>query len=98
MTIEDLSPLTEIAPQQSMVLDIFSRVWTSASTEPLQVPKVRDCINQNIPMLINSFNRTDAVTFVAFVGDILPNLPFEVSLICPCDASYSCNIGFAKGF
>lgn len=77
-SIEDVSPLTEIAPQQPMVLDIFSLAWSIASTEVSEVPKVRDHINKIIPMLISSFNRTDAVTFVAFIGDLLPKLPTEV--------------------
>jgi hypothetical protein len=78
MKIEDVSPLTEIAPQQSMVLDVFSLSWSSASTESSGVPKVKDRINKTIPMLISSFTRTDAVTFVAFIGDTLPKLPSQV--------------------
>jgi hypothetical protein len=79
MAIEDLSPLTEIAPQQSLVLDIFRLAWSLTATEPLEVPKVKDSINKTMPMFINSFNRTDAVTFVAFIGDTLRKLPLEVS-------------------
>jgi len=83
INIEDVSPLTEIAPQQSMVLDIFNLAWPIASTEVTEVPKVRNGIDKIIPMLISSFNRTDAVTFAAFVGDTLPKLPTEVRFICP---------------
>jgi hypothetical protein len=78
INIEDVSPLTEIAPQQSMVLDIFSLAWPIASTELSEMPKVKSRINKVIPMLISSFNRTDAVTLVTFIGDVLPRLPTEV--------------------
>jgi len=89
LNIEDVSPLTEIAPQQSMVLDIFSLAWSSASTESLNVPKVRDQINKTIPMLISSFTRTDAVTFVAFIGDTLPKLPSQVCARFGIKANFS---------
>jgi hypothetical protein len=79
IAIEDLSPLTEIAPQQSLALDIFRLAWSRTATEPPEVPKVKDSINKTMPMLINSFNRTDAVTFVAFIGDTLRKLPLEAS-------------------
>lgn len=79
IAIEDVSPLTEIAPQQSMALDVFRLAWSRTAADPLEVPKVKDCINKTLPMLISSFNRTDAVTFVAFIGDALRMLPQEVS-------------------
>lgn len=78
MNVEDLSSLTEIAPQQRMVLDIFSLAWPSASTDSSEVPKVRDRINKVLPMLVSNFSRTDAVTFTAFLGDTLLRLPREV--------------------
>jgi hypothetical protein len=78
MTIEDVSPLTEIAHQQPLVLDIFSLAWSNASTGPSEVPAVRASINRIIPTLLNSFRDTDAVTFLAFIGDTLAKLPPEV--------------------
>jgi hypothetical protein len=80
VVIEDLSPLTEIASQHSMALDVIRLAWTRTAVDPTEVPKVTDCINKTIPMLISGFNRTDAVTFVAFIGDTLRRLPQEVSL------------------
>lgn len=93
---EDVSPLTEIAPQQSMVLDIFSLAWAITSTEISEVPKVRDCLNKTIPMLISSFRGTDAVTFIAFIGDILPKLPIDVSPTYPQDINCLNLLGHAK--
>jgi hypothetical protein len=89
LNIEDISPLTEIAPQQSIVLDAFSLAWSSASTEYPELPKVRDQINKTIPMLISSFTRTDAVTLVAFIGDTLPKLPSQVCTPCEINANFS---------
>jgi Neurochondrin len=78
ITVEDVSPLTEIAHQQPLVLDIFSLAWSNASTGLSEVPAVRASINRIVPMLLNSFRDTDTVTFLAFIGDTLTRLPPEV--------------------
>lgn len=96
MNIKDVSPLTEIAPQQPMVLDVFSLAWSSASTDSPEVPKVRDQINKTIPMLISSFTRTDAVTFVAFIGDTLPKLPSQVCAPFRRNTDFSHSLGSTK--
>jgi hypothetical protein len=78
ISLEDVSPLTEIAPQYSLALDLFSLAWTNASTKFSEVSKVRDSIDKIIPLLLTTFDRTDAVTFLAFLGETLPKLPREV--------------------
>lgn len=78
INLEDLSPLTAIAPQYSLVLDVLSLAWTNASTQFSEVTKVRDSIDKIIPLLLSTFDRTDAVTFNDFLGKTLPKLPHEV--------------------
>jgi hypothetical protein len=79
LAIEDVSPLTEIAHQQPLVLDIFSLAWSNASTQLLGVPDVQKSVHRIIPMLINSFRDTDAVTLLAFIANTFVRLPAEVS-------------------
>jgi len=81
MKIEDVSPLTEIAPQQSLVLDIFSLTWSNVSTEASELPVLQNTINRVMPMLLVGFERTDAVTFLAFIGEILRKIRSEVCLL-----------------
>lgn len=80
LKIEDLSPLTEIAAQHSLALDILSFTWTNAATIPAEVEKVRKSIDELMPVLQNVFKGTDAVTFLSFVGNFLPRLVPEVSI------------------
>lgn len=80
LAVQDLSPLIEISNQDPLVLDIFNFSWTNASTIPAEVEAVKKSINQVIPALIVNFKGTDAVTFVAFVGNLLPKLEPEVSV------------------
>ncbi|PVH82390.1 DUF1941-domain-containing protein [Cadophora sp. DSE1049] len=74
LAVQDLSPLIEISNQQPLVLDIFSFSWTNASTVTAEVEAVRKSINQVIPAMIVNFKGTDAVTFITFVGNMLPKL------------------------
>jgi hypothetical protein len=77
--LEDTSPLTELATQHKLVLDIFSLAWLGASTQDAEVSRVRDSVNKVIPKLLASFSHTDAVTLLACLGETLPKLPAEVS-------------------
>ncbi|KAH7412871.1 Neurochondrin-domain-containing protein [Cadophora sp. MPI-SDFR-AT-0126] len=77
LSVQDLSPLIEISNQHPLVLDIFSFSWINASTVTGEVEAVRKSINQVIPALIVNFKGTDAVTFIAFVGNTLPKLEPE---------------------
>ncbi|KAK0121433.1 hypothetical protein ONS95_009727 [Cadophora gregata] len=74
LAVEDLSPLIEISNQHPLVLEIFSFAWTNASTVTAEVEAVRKSINQVIPAMIVNFKGTDAVTFIDFVGNMLPKL------------------------
>jgi hypothetical protein len=79
LNIRDLSPLTDIAVQYSLVLDILNYTWTNGATVPTAVEEVCKSINELIPTLQNVFKSTDAVTFITFVASFLPKLKPEVS-------------------
>jgi len=73
--ISDLDSLTEIAPSQPLVLDIFSYAWLNATLSPeTDKDKLRSEIDIRIGALVSSFKGTDAVTLMAFLADLLPRL------------------------
>jgi hypothetical protein len=80
LRIEDLSPLTEIATQDPLVLDIMAFTWTNASTASIEVLAVRNSIDKIISALLVVFKGTDAVTLINFIGSLVPKLIPEVSL------------------
>ncbi|PBP27311.1 DUF1941 family protein [Diplocarpon rosae] len=77
LALEDLSPLIEITNQYPLALEIFEYSWTNASTVNAKVQTVRRSIDQVIPKLILNFRGTDAVTFIAFLGNTLVKLESE---------------------
>jgi len=79
LNVLDLSPLTDIASQYPLVLDIISYMWLNASTSDTEVQTVQQCIDRVIPALIIVFKNTDAVTFINFLGPLLPKLEQAVS-------------------
>jgi hypothetical protein len=89
LKIEDLSPLTEIAAQNSLVLDILNFTWTNAALVTTDVEAIQKSIDKVIPTLQNTFNGTDSVTFISFLGSLLPKLVPEVSAHSLCSNSSS---------
>jgi hypothetical protein len=81
MKLEDVSSLTEIAPQQPLIMAIYSLAWSNASTEQSEIPAVKASIDNTLPLLLVSFSQSDAVTLLAFIGDAFPQLPPEVLFI-----------------
>jgi hypothetical protein len=79
---EDISPLTEIAAQHATVLDIIGFTWTTASTVGTEVFAVRQSIDKTMPILLNVFKGTDAVTFIGFTANILTKINPEVRWQC----------------
>jgi hypothetical protein len=77
--VQDLSPLTEIASHDSLVLEIITFTWLNASTITSETQVVRENIDKIIPSLLVVFKGTDAVTFISFLGKLLPKLEPEVS-------------------
>lgn len=77
--IEDITPLTEIAPQYPHVLDIINFMWINASTIDSEVQTVRESIDRTMPILLSVFDSTDAVTLIRFAGDFLSKVLPSVS-------------------
>ena len=77
--LPDLSALIEIASQYPLVLDVIKYMWLNASTLPNETQSVRENVDKVIPSLVLVFKGTDAVTFISFLGDCLPQLEPEVS-------------------
>jgi hypothetical protein len=77
--IQDLSPLIEIASQYPLVLEVIKYTWLNASAIPDEIQAVRTNVGKIIPSLVVVFKGTDAVTFISFLGDLLPKLEQEVS-------------------
>ncbi|KAK3942453.1 Neurochondrin-domain-containing protein [Diplogelasinospora grovesii] len=83
LSVDDVSPLTEMAPSQPLVLDIFGYAWlnysvtlTSLSTTPNDTDSItsfRSKLDSTIGALVSSFKGTDAVT-LSFLGRVLPSL------------------------
>lgn len=81
LKVEDLSSLTEIAPQYPLVLDILNYTWANGST--IEVQAVHESINRVIPNLLVVFKGTDAVTFLSFISSFIPKLTSEVNQYLP---------------
>jgi neurochondrin len=79
LRVEDLSPLTEIAPQNPSVLDILGFTWSNASVISNEMGDVRESLNKYMPKLLTTFKDTDAVTLISFFGSLIPKLTPEVS-------------------
>ncbi|KAF4638042.1 hypothetical protein G7Y89_g24 [Cudoniella acicularis] len=79
LKVSDLSPLTEIATQNPLVLDILSYSWINASTIREEIATVRASIDNLLPALLVIFRQTDAVTLIQCVGSLLLKLVPEVS-------------------
>ncbi|KAK3375286.1 Neurochondrin-domain-containing protein [Podospora didyma] len=76
--VEDLAPLIEMAPSQPLVLDTLSLACLSSMTATLDRASLRSRIDNSISQLVSSFKGTDAVTLLAFLANLLPQLEREV--------------------
>jgi hypothetical protein len=85
--VQDISSLIEIASHYPLVLEVVKYMWLNASTIPDEIQAVRTNIDKIIPSLVVVFNGTDAVTFISFLGDLLPKLDQEVSSPWVCGIS-----------
>lgn len=74
LRMDDISPLTEIAAQYAIILDIIGYTWTTASTIATEEVAVRKSVDKIMPILLNVFQGTDAVTFIAFTGSTLSKI------------------------
>ncbi|KAK4230821.1 Neurochondrin-domain-containing protein [Podospora fimiseda] len=75
IAIDDLSPLTEIAPSQPLALETFFHAWLNAMTlSPNNTVTLQSKIETTIGTLITSFKGTDAITLMNFLAILLPRL------------------------
>lgn len=82
VSIEDLTPMTEMAPSQPLVLDILLHAWLNVVSGPSYKTNLRVTIDKTIGNLVASFKGTDAVTLLDFLAKLLPRLESEVSPNC----------------
>ena len=80
LKVDDLSPLTEIATQDPLTLDIIRFSLSNASTISSEIQLVRQRTDTLISNLLLVFKGTDAVTFLDFLAKTLPQQASEVGL------------------
>ncbi|KAK3296154.1 Neurochondrin-domain-containing protein [Chaetomium fimeti] len=88
--VEDLSPLTEIAPSQPLALDVLLYAWLNAMTATPDKESLRSKIGATMSSLVASFKGTDAVTLLSFLASLLPRLEPEV---VPSDPKWLPSLG-----
>ncbi|KAH8894919.1 DUF1941-domain-containing protein [Thozetella sp. PMI_491] len=81
--IEDLSPLTELAPSEPLVLDILSYAWLNALVVAEDKQGLRSRIDKTVEKLVASFKGTDAVTLLEFIASLLRSLQTPILLDKP---------------
>jgi hypothetical protein len=79
--VDDVTPLIEIATQDSLVLDVFTYAWMNASSVDSEVSSTQASVDEVIPTLLLVFKDTDAVTLIQSIGSFLPKLNPMVRLL-----------------
>lgn len=80
VSIDDVSPLIEIAPSCSLVLDVFLHAYAQGVIAFKDKTSLRSKIDQTVAALAVSFKGTDGVTLLVFLDQLLRRLDPEVSL------------------
>ncbi|SPO01059.1 uncharacterized protein DNG_03806 [Cephalotrichum gorgonifer] len=78
MEIEDISPLTEVAPTHPEALQVLSFAWLHAQNTSQDSAALRNKIDNTIQQLVSSFKGTDGVTLLEFLGSFLYHADPEV--------------------
>ncbi|KAH8805674.1 Neurochondrin-domain-containing protein [Xylogone sp. PMI_703] len=73
MKLDNWSPLTEIAIEHPLVLDIISYTWINAATVSSELQNVQNSIDSVMQKLLLVFQGTDAVTFLRFCANFIKN-------------------------
>lgn len=76
--VDDISPLTEAAPSQPLVLDVFLYAFSQCVVSSEDNTLLRLKIDQAVKALVISFKGTDAVTLLVFLDQLLRRLDSEV--------------------
>lgn len=87
MGLEDISPLTEVAPSHPEALQILSFAWLHAQNATQDHAALRGKIDNTIQQLVSSFKGTDGVTLLEFLGSFLHHADPEV---CPSAQIQEC--------
>ncbi|KAM4055316.1 neurochondrin domain-containing protein [Hirsutella rhossiliensis] len=69
--VQDLSPLTEIAPANALVLDILRFAWLNSMAGVEDKRALSHRIDETIQSLTSSFTGTDAITLLEFLASFL---------------------------
>lgn len=80
VSIDDVSPLIEVAPSQSLVLDVFLHAYAQGVISLEDKRSLRSKIDQTVAALAASFKGTDGVTLLIFLDQLLRRLDPEVYL------------------
>lgn len=74
-TVDDYSPLIELAPSQPLVLDILLSVWLygflAAVDTVDETHHITDTLQTTLPKLVAAFKGTDGVTLLDFITKLL---------------------------
>ncbi|KXH66926.1 hypothetical protein CSAL01_02297 [Colletotrichum salicis] len=71
--IEDVTPLVEVAPNNPSALEIFSFAWINCMDIAEDRLVLKSKIDKTIQALVSTFNGTDGVTLLEFLGKFLRN-------------------------
>ena len=81
--LEDLSPLTEVAPSNPQALEVLSYAWLN-SLAGAEIPSdLRQKMDKTVDSLVASFKGTDAVTLLEFLANLLRALQTPILLENP---------------
>ncbi|PHH62555.1 hypothetical protein CDD81_6941 [Ophiocordyceps australis] len=69
--VDDVSPLTELAPSHALVLTIISFAWLNAMAGQDDMAALAPKLDSTLQGLVSSFVGTDAVTLLDFVASFL---------------------------
>jgi len=76
--IEDLTPLTEIAPSHQLALKVLQYAWLGEMATSSDKGALAVKIDKTVGNLVTSFKGTDAVTLLDFLAELLRGLDPEV--------------------
>jgi hypothetical protein len=80
LSVEDWSPLLEIAPQQPLAIDILKFVLVNGAARPDLLVQVRLRIDEVVPALILGFRNLSTSSLLELLADLFTKLYPEVRM------------------
>ena len=80
LSIEDWSPLVEVAPMQPMALDVIRFALTNGASSPDLVRKVMERLDDIVSPLLVSFRDSEPGPLLECLAFLFTRLPPEVSI------------------